>query len=187
MGTHGCTGIPCAICGPQSVEARVGYGNWTSGWLFDESAGNLTAVFGGTTLTAPRYEQAKVNEEEIALYFPSQVETVHTMEPAPGLSGAKLHITLAGGHCGDASCVKCDTLERYVDGLTVRECLSRYEAWQREDSGSKMRRMRDGYLTRAQMLAAQDAWSSALRAKQAEAREKERCEVVCEEQWGEEL
>jgi hypothetical protein len=99
-----------------------------------------------------------------------------------------LHITFAGCHCGKVDCTRCDPLERYVDGLTVRECLARYEAWQREDVKDKryanMKRLRDGYLNRAQQEAARTAWSTALKRKQAEQREKERNEVVVQDQWG---
>lgn len=62
-----------------------------------------------------------------------------------------------------------------VDGLTVAECLERYQAFQRNE-----RRSIVPLLTDRQLEAARTAWSSALRAKQQEQRAKERHQVVCE-------
>jgi hypothetical protein len=84
--------------------------------------------------------------------------------------------------CIDGVC--CDPLDRFVDGLRVRECLWMFQQNQRAaDLGCWTQVWSDGKhrpLTTAQLTAARSAWSSALRAKQAEAREKERREVVCE-------
>jgi hypothetical protein len=108
---------------------------------------------------------------------------------------SKLRTTCLG--CGSADCVGASEgvtacPDRIVDGLTVRECLERYERLQRMDRhtgiGWCYRTPEELYpLTVAQHLAAQSAWSSALRAKQQETRQKERERVVCDEQWGEEL
>ena len=99
-----------------------------------------------------------------------------------------IHITFAGGHCGDAACTRCDPMERMVGGLTVRECLERYEAYQRADYGGgtcanggiSMKFPTRATLTTEQLAAARIAWSAELRRKQAEARERERTAVVLE-------
>jgi hypothetical protein len=93
--------------------------------------------------------------------------------------------------CIIATC--CDQLDRFVDGLTVRECLARYEAWQREDVRetnwaktqlSKPAYQRAEYLTLAQVSAARAAWSSSLRSKQEQASEKQRVDVcVDDDRW----
>lgn len=74
-----------------------------------------------------------------------------------------------------------------IDGLTVRECLARYEAWQREDvTPIKSHKRGEVYLTIAQADAAKAAWSSALRTVQSEQREKERVAIMCDDdRWDE--
>lgn len=84
--------------------------------------------------------------------------------------------------CISAAC--CDPLDRFVDGLRVRECLERYEAMQRSE-GQVFWHMDVPFhpvdcLTQLQLTAARSAWSAQLRAKQQEARERERGQVVCE-------
>lgn len=117
-----------------------------------------------------------------------------TTEPtySTDLTSADWHMAVAGGHCGKADCTKCDPMERYVDGLTVRECLERYTAWQREDVRNtrwmaetrKPAHQRAEYLTIDQFIAARSAWSAALKAKMAEANEKElRRIVVDDDRW----
>jgi hypothetical protein len=66
---------------------------------------------------------------------------------------------------------------RCVDGLTAQQCLERYITHQRTESGGK-RGMWS--LTPRQLAAASLAWSSHLRAKQQQVREKERVGIVCE-------
>lgn len=89
--------------------------------------------------------------------------------------------------CIEATC--CDPLDRWVDGWRVRECLAKYEAWQRADYGEGKHQdgrywwrmpLETAALTDLQKAAAQQAWSAQLRARQQEAREKERAQVVCE-------
>lgn len=86
-----------------------------------------------------------------------------------------------------------DPLDRIVDGLTVRECLERYQAWQREDVSQVPGRPASGrwsvaepYLTTAQVEAARLAWSAELKRKQDEAKAKERVEVVVDDDRWEE-
>lgn len=84
-----------------------------------------------------------------------------------------------------------DPMDRIVDGLSVRRCLERYTAWQRE---SKDGDWREGEiwsgprpsLTAAQKAAARLAWSSELKRKQDEARAKERVDVVVDDDRWEE-
>lgn len=97
--------------------------------------------------------------------------------------------------CIEATC--CDPLDRYVDGMRVRECLERYTQDQRGDkhpgpfTDSQGRRWDIVWhcetrapLTPLQRAAAQQAWSAQLRAKQQEARERERNEVaVDDDRW----
>lgn len=94
----------------------------------------------------------------------------------PGL----LPVLIGGGiryrmqKCIAGTC--CDPLDQLVDGLTVRECLERYQDWQQE--GARLLKDKPRVfikrLTPAQLSAARSAWSSALRAKQAEARAEQR-------------
>ena len=91
----------------------------------------------------------------------------------------------------DARAASIDPMERMVDGLTVRECLDAFERNQRERPTHHARfvpvSLRGVYLTMAQLAAARLAWSSALRAKQAEVKERDRLSVRCDEQWGEDV
>lgn len=146
------------------------------------------------TMTLSQALSGEIERVLVGVYYPAQNAVVADVT-LPGT----VHITFAGGHCGDAACTRCDPMERYVDGLTVHECLARYEArmaeelrdydsdhwdmkrdtpipipldnptWQREQRYPRGFRLND-----AQLSAARTAWSSALRAKQAEARAKER-------------
>ena len=68
-----------------------------------------------------------------------------------------------------------------VDGMTPKACLDAYIWRQQHDAWWP------SVMTRRQIETAKDAWSESLRARQAEARQKEREQVVCDEQWGEEL
>jgi len=74
-----------------------------------------------------------------------------------------------------------DPMDRIVDGLMVRDCLRRYQANLRElDSAShKLTRILYG-LTPPQLEAARLAWSTELKRKVAETRERERNQIVCE-------
>jgi hypothetical protein len=74
-----------------------------------------------------------------------------------------------------------------VDGLKPSACLARYQARQRQSDDKARRRVAEYRLSQPQLVAARSAWSSSLRAKQAEAREVERCFVRCDEQWGEDV
>jgi hypothetical protein len=74
-----------------------------------------------------------------------------------------------------------------LDGMTTDECLRRYQLRQRQSDVKGCRRIKEYRLSQNQLAVARSAWSSALRAKQAAARTKEREQVVCDEQWGEEL
>lgn len=132
--------------------------------------------------TRPGVEKERV----IALYFPQPGAPVSTSGDVIG----PMHIVVAGGHCGDVECNRCDPMERMVDGLTVRECLEKYQAWQRADYGAGSHRdgwyrirmpMQTAALTDLQKAAAQSAWSAQLRAKQEQVREKERVEIVCDD------
>jgi hypothetical protein len=73
---------------------------------------------------------------------------------------------------------KCD---RLVDGLTVDECLRKWVGNQRE---CERRVLGPHQLTPAQVSAARAAWAASLRAKQAEAVEKQRS-VICvdDDRW----
>ncbi len=62
-----------------------------------------------------------------------------------------------------------------VDGMTVQGCLDRLIARQRVEVLGDWAR---AHLTPRQREAASEAWSASLRTKQAEAREKERCQVL---------
>ncbi len=73
-----------------------------------------------------------------------------------------------------------------VEGKTPSRLLALYEGNQRVDMPWAWA-PNGGFMTARQREAARSAWSSSLRAKQAEAREKERCQVVCDEQWGEDV
>jgi hypothetical protein len=120
-----------------------------------------------------------------AMYFPSV-----GVDFVPDLTTTKFHMVMAGGYCGDAACTKCDPMERMVDGLSVRECLARYSIMQRVDGygAADYARAREFYqLTPLQKEAARSAWSSSLRAKQAEVKERDRLSVRCDEQWGEDV
>lgn len=100
--------------------------------------------------------------------------------PAPVFGS--LHITMAGGHCGDANCTKCDQMERIVDGLTLRECLNIYEAMQRDDRFLQF--LGPDGLTTNQLIAAKEAWSAELKRKQSESKEKERAAIcVDDDRW----
>ena len=95
----------------------------------------------------------------------------------------------ACGHLAVQPAHVADPMERMVDGLTVRECLARMERsaqphpW---DSDSEQGGLWH-WLTAAQQEAARLAWSSSLRAKQAEVKEMDRLSVRCDEQWGEDV
>lgn len=87
-----------------------------------------------------------------------------------------------------------DPMDRLVDGLTVRECLERYTAWQRtrdKQSGGNtvywvdgVRMVRPWDMTHEQVCAARLAWSAELKRKQQEAEAKERASVcVDDDRW----
>lgn len=135
-----------------SMSQVVGTGEWTSGYLVEESSGSLAATFG------------------------------------PDLSKTNFHMVMAGGTCGDATCTKCDPMDRdKVDGLTVRECM---DVWLHYRDLVERGIVAWSYqcLKPSQIAAAKAAWSSKhgqewsaqLRAKAKEAREKERQQVVCD-------
>lgn len=77
--------------------------------------------------------------------------------------------------CIEATC--CDPLDRWVDGSRAGECLDFYQRCQQADQGAYASVM----LTPLQLSAARSAWSAALKRKQAEQREKERTEIVCDD------
>jgi hypothetical protein len=81
------------------------------------------------------------------------------------------------GKCVAGEC--CDPLDRFVDGLRVRECL---EHWIGNIRTLDIYGTRGGFaaLTDHQKDAARLAWSAQLRAKQQQTRERERAQVVCE-------
>lgn len=86
----------------------------------------------------------------------------------------------------EAQQLVADPLDHVVDGLTVRECLARYEAWQREWVGGTTWKRGDTYLTLPQVDAARSAWSSSLRTLQSEQRERGRVEIcVDDDRWEE--
>lgn len=113
---------------------------------------------------------------------------------------------VAGAKRTRAACLAgtcCDPLDRFVDGLRVRECLRLFTIgmdrdWEQQRDGSaayhrgidgKCVPTPPGYredwfaaqaLTTVQLTAARFAWSSKLRRKQQEARERERAQVVCD-------
>ena len=142
-------------------------------------------VQGSLTTKALLIEYSDFQCPACGAYYPTSAATSDVVGTGD-FTNAEFHMTMGDQHCGDAACAGCDPMERYVDGLIVRECLERYEAWQREDvrdtRWAKTRKLRDGYLSLAQVTAAREAWSLALKGKQAAAREKERCQVVCDPQ-----
>ncbi len=79
----------------------------------------------------------------------------------------------------------CDNGHRLVDGLTVRECLAAYERLQREDHTTHARyvpvSLGGVHLTPNQRDAARLAWSAELKRKQQEAKDRERAEVVVDD------
>lgn len=85
-----------------------------------------------------------------------------------------------------------DPMDRMVDGLSVRECLERYQAWQREDVSQVPGRPVSGRWSMAEPDQARRAASTCavvrygaeLKRKQNEARAKERGEVTVQDQWG---
>jgi hypothetical protein len=103
--------------------------------------------------------------------------------------------------CNWAPCGPCeeariwdDPMDRLVDGLAVSECLKRFSAWMRnrdmQTGGSTIywcdgvRMVRPWDLTHDQLTAARSAWSASLRAKQAEAVEKQRSAIcVDDDRW----
>jgi hypothetical protein len=213
MATHGCTGIPCAICGPQSLEARIGYGNWSSGWLFNESAGNLTAVFGNAEA-----QHEPTEAQQLACTEPAEERTARLAADASRIMGTPMRVAIERDACSRTHvmhlhCRSCNgtwstwaddsdvhgdwadmnlrnlidaastgTIQCLcVDGMTPRACLDAY-TWRQQHDASWPSSM-----TRRQIETAKDAWMENLRAKQQEARQKEREQVVCDEQWGEEL
>lgn len=87
----------------------------------------------------------------------------------------------------DADWGERDPMERYVDGLTVRECLERFTAMQRGDGTAPVMTYKGvpigirNPLTPDQKDAARLAWSSELKRKQEQAKESNRVEVVCDD------
>jgi hypothetical protein len=110
---------------------RCSYGNWSAGYLFDETQGDIV-----------RY----------------------TFQTSPEV-------------------MPVDPMERMVDGITVQECVDRFSLMQQEGHMGNLRYV----FTPGQLTAARLAWSSALRAKQAEVKERDRLSVRCDEQWGEDV
>lgn len=131
-----------------------------------------------TACEAPNYslrDALKIAYERIGETMPSE----------------RFHVNI-GGEVRAVEPEPADPMERMVDGLTVAECLERFTAWQREGSGygggtttywiDGVRHVRPWSLdTHAQVAAAREAWSAALRAKQEEARERERRQIVCDD------
>jgi hypothetical protein len=108
-------------------------------------------------------------------------------EQSGDLTKSAFHMTVAGGHCGDVECAKCDPMERYVDGLSARECMLRWEANRAVIEGNRPLASLE-LLTDAQIVAGKAAhqtmWGPArrecLRALVREAAEDERNRVVCD-------
>jgi hypothetical protein len=73
-----------------------------------------------------------------------------------------------------------------VDGMTQARLLALYEGNQRTDMPWSWS-PNGGFMTARQRDAARMTWSAELKRKQSAAREKERCQVVCDEQWGEDV
>ena len=157
-----------------------------SGWVsFDSQAVRDCAYpvrFVAGTLRAALTEKGCRCSAVSVIYFPP----ADSLPPGPDLTRVEIHMAMAGGHCGSATCTTCDPMERMVDGLTVRECL---DLWVDNQRTYDLYGRGGGYapLTAAQKSAASLAWSSSLRAKQAEVKERERLSVRCDEQWGEDV
>lgn len=87
------------------------------------------------------------------------------------------------GKCIAEECV--EPMDRKVDGMTVRECLERYQRFQRDDDrdGTVFKHPRGNYtyLTSAQKEAARLAWSVELKRKTAESKEREVHRVVVDD------
>lgn len=96
----------------------------------------------------------------------------------PGFADAPLHITMAGCHCGDAACTRCDPMGRMVDGLTVRECFEAFCRIQQDEPSA-----RGWILTPRQLEIARSAWSAQLRARVEGGKEKGVEVVVDDDRW----
>lgn len=96
------------------------------------------------------------------------------------------HLICEGIHnvlptCISATC--CDPLDRWVDGQRVRELLAWYERWLRAADVHKVASWKS-MTTPAQQEVVRTAWSAQLRARQEQARERERNEVcVDDDRW----
>jgi hypothetical protein len=175
----------------------IGTGSWTRGWLFDERFADPRAEF----------EQTEAQQMVAGVDFGSEPPMV-TMHSVPDSAARLSPDCQAPLCCRWSPCSPCedmrifgepeqqDPMDRLVDGLTVRECLARYEAWQRnrdlQRGGSTVywvdgeRLVRPWDMTHPQMAAAQSAWSSALCNLQSEQRERERVEIcVDDDRWEE--
>lgn len=217
MATHGCTGVPCSICGsnPYPASAAVAktvdetplactqYVNAKPSKTFDEGPGKIIsdaakkamALLPDMSLTVTRnaaYRSWVVSAACVHCNESTEVTDITDNVVEDCLPGVLPALIVEGARARKQSCIAgtcIDPMERMVDGLAVRECLERYSAWQREDVRQtewakteplKPKHLRAEYLTVAQVEAARTAWSAALKRKQAEQREKERNEVVCE-------
>lgn len=121
---------------------------------------------------------------------PAPVDTARGFEKteADQLSCPGLENTCFGCNEAESECKRTE-MHCYVDGLTVAQCLERYTAWQRADYGYGRK---DGWnvyklplqsaaLTEPQLAAAKQAWSTELKRKQSEVKQRERVRVVCDD------
>lgn len=196
----------------ERIEARVGVGTWASGWVFgtqvlgEPVAGSSTPQGAGPAISNSDkpFDVGASDDMVFAVVStgqPTSLKCTEIEERKPrGYMQCVAHGTLFGldGVCVDCeplenTCLGCgnteskcsrDRMDCFVDGLTVRQCLERYEFNQRNDLAVNW--WPKCPMTPLQLSAARSAWSAALRAKQQEERERERMAIVCDDDRWEE-
>lgn len=198
----------------SNIKNAVGFGDWTDGWLLEETSGNPAPAFEPTeaeqlTCTQPARSPANILDEAIdktEAHLDPDIEltvernvacrmwdvsalcihcgrrditssvTEWALEDSTSDAVAQSlveHARYVMRTCIEGKC--CDPLDRKVDGMTVRQCMEAWEWRQRYDACWPTS------MTDRQIAAARLAWSSELKRKQAEAREKEGTAIVCDD------
>lgn len=140
-------------------------GNWIVGYPCNEESGSLAPVFGGVDVGA---------SDDLV------VATVYSVAGPGSADGLVENMKAAIEEFVELT----DPMDRVVDGKTVRMCLALMEShvhWADRGMGGVIEA-----LTPVRKRAASAAWSAELKRKTAEAKERERCRVVVDDDRWEE-